>query len=60
MCYNVFMIEEGLKMKVEEKALNFAINAHKGQVRKSEPDKPMIFHVLKEDFLINNGTILVF
>ena len=52
MCYNVFMIEEGLKMTVDEKALNFAINAHKGQVRKSEPDKPMIFHP------INVGNIL--
>ena len=31
-------------MTIEEKALKFAINAHKGQVRKSEPDKPMIFH----------------
>lgn len=39
-------------MKVEEKALNFAINAHKGQIRKAEPDKPMIFHP------INVGNIL--
>ena len=39
-------------MTVEEKALNFAIKAHKGQVRKSEPDKPMIFHP------INVGQIL--
>ena len=31
-------------MTVEEKALNFAINAHKGQIRKAEPDKPKIFH----------------
>lgn len=28
----------------EQKALQFAINAHKSQVRKSEPDKPMIIH----------------
>lgn len=39
-------------MTIEEKALKFAINAHKGQVRKSEPDKPMIFHP------INVGHIL--
>ncbi len=39
-------------MTVEEKALKFAIEAHKGQVRKSEPDKPMIFHP------INVGNIL--
>ena len=31
-------------MTVEEKALNFALEAHRGQVRKSEPDKPMVFH----------------
>lgn len=31
-------------MKIEEKALNFAIKAHKGQIRKAEPDKPKIFH----------------
>jgi len=39
-------------MTIEEKALDFAINAHKGQKRKSEPDKPMIFHP------INVGNIL--
>ena len=39
-------------MTVEEKALKFAINAHNGQKRKSEPDKPMIFHP------INVGHIL--
>ena len=31
-------------MNVKEKAKNFAIKAHKGQVRKSEKDKPMIMH----------------
>lgn len=31
-------------MELTEKAKYFAINAHKGQVRKSEPDKPMIIH----------------
>lgn len=30
--------------KIELKAKKFAIKAHKGQVRKSEPDKPMIIH----------------
>ena len=39
-------------MAIEEKALNFAIKAHNGQVRKNEPDKPMIFHP------INVGNIL--
>ena len=29
---------------VKEKAKDFAIHAHMGQVRKSEPDKPMIIH----------------
>lgn len=31
-------------MDVKEKAKMFAIQAHMGQVRKSEPDKPMIIH----------------
>ena len=31
-------------MDIKEKALIFAIQAHMGQVRKSEPDKPMIIH----------------
>lgn len=31
-------------MNVKEKAKKFSINAHKGQVRKSEPDKPLIIH----------------
>jgi len=29
---------------MKEKAKAFAINAHKGQVRKNEPEKPMIIH----------------
>lgn len=33
-------------MDIKEKAKLFAINAHKGQIRKSEPDKPMIIHPL--------------
>ena len=39
-------------MSIKDKALEFAINAHMGQVRKSEPDKPMIMHP------INAGNIL--
>lgn len=31
-------------MELTEKAKYFAINAHKGQIRKSEPDKPMVIH----------------
>ena len=31
-------------MDIKEKAKMFAIQAHMGQVRKSEPDKPMIMH----------------
>lgn len=31
-------------MKIESKARKFAIKAHKGQVRKSDKDKPMIIH----------------
>lgn len=31
-------------MNVKERAKKFAINAHKGQIRKSEPDKPLIIH----------------
>ena len=31
-------------MKIELKAREFAIKAHKGQVRKSDKDKPMIIH----------------
>lgn len=31
-------------MNLKERAKIFAVNAHRGQVRKSEPDKPMIMH----------------
>lgn len=31
-------------MNLREKAKEFAIKAHKGQIRKSDPDKPMIIH----------------
>ena len=33
-------------MSIEELALEFAIKAHNGQIRKGEPDKPEFFHVL--------------
>lgn len=39
-------------MNIKDKAREFAIKAHKGQVRKSDPDKPMIIHP------INAGNIL--
>lgn len=39
-------------MSIEDKAIKFAIEAHKGQKRKVEPDKPMVFHP------INVGHIL--
>ena len=39
-------------MDIELKARNFAIKAHNGQVRKSDPEKPMIVHP------INVGQIL--
>ena len=31
-------------MDIKEKAREFAINAHKGQVRKSDKEKPMVIH----------------
>lgn len=31
-------------MDIKEKAKLFAIRVHMGQIRKSEPDKPMIMH----------------
>lgn len=39
-------------MNIKEQAKLFAINAHMGQVRKNEPDKPMIIHP------ISVGTLL--
>ena len=41
-------------MSIELKAREFAIEAHKGQVRKSDPEKPMIVHP------INVAQILIF
>ena len=46
-------------MNIKEKAKLFAINAHQGQIRKSEPDKPMIIHPISvgnllEDYKFNH------
>ena len=39
-------------VNLKEKAKQFAINAHMGQVRKSEPDKPMIIHPISVGMLL--------
>lgn len=39
-------------MDLKEKAKLFAINAHMGQIRKSEPDKPMIIHPISVGMLL--------
>ncbi len=39
-------------MNIKEKAKHFAINAHKGQIRKNEPDKPMIIHPINVGMLL--------
>ena len=39
-------------MDLKEKAKIFAINAHMGQIRKSEPDKPMIIHPISVGMLL--------
>ncbi len=39
-------------MNLKEKAKIFAINAHMGQIRKSEPDKPMIIHLISVGILL--------
>ena len=44
MCYNEIMIEEGLDMTVEEKALDFAIKVHKGQ-KKAMKKLNKIYHI---------------
>lgn len=41
-------------MDVKEKAKFFAIQAHMGQVRKSEPDKPMIIHPISVGQLLES------
>lgn len=40
-------------MNIKEKAKNFAIRAHAGQVRKSDPDKPMIIHPINVGNILN-------
>lgn len=39
-------------MDLKEKAKIFAISAHMGQIRKSEPDKPMIIHPISVGMLL--------
>lgn len=39
-------------MNIKEKAKEFAIKAHKGQVRKNEKDKPMIIHPISVSELL--------
>ncbi len=41
-------------MNVKEKAKLFAIKAHIGQIRKSEPDKPMIMHPISVGNLLES------
>lgn len=41
-------------MNIKEKAKMFAIQAHMGQVRKSEPDKPMIVHPISVGQLLES------
>lgn len=39
-------------MDLKEKAKLFAIDAHRGQIRKNEPDKPMIIHPISVGMLL--------
>lgn len=41
-------------MSIKEKAKYFAINAHLGQIRKNEPDKPMIMHPISVGMLLES------
>lgn len=41
-------------MNIKEKAKLFAIQAHMGQIRKSEPDKPMIIHPISVGELLES------
>ena len=41
-------------MNIKEKAKYFAINAHLGQIRKNEPDKPMIMHPISVGMLLES------
>ena len=39
-------------MNLKNRAKRFAIKAHKGQVRKTEPDKPMIIHPINVGYIL--------
>ena len=41
-------------MDIKEKAKMFAIKAHMGQIRKGEPDKPMIIHPISVGQLLES------
>lgn len=41
-------------MDLKEKAKIYAINAHMGQIRKSEPDKPMIIHPISVGMMLED------
>lgn len=41
-------------MNIKEKTKYFAINAHLGQIRKNEPDKPMVMHPLSVGMLLES------
>ena len=45
-------------MKIELKARKFAIKAHKGQVRKSDKDKPMIIHPINVANILKNMILM--
>lgn len=45
-------LEANMITSLKEKAKLFAINAHKGQIRKSEPDKPMIIHPISVGMIL--------
>lgn len=50
--FNKKYLEVNGIMNLKEKAKIFAINAHKRQIRKSEPDKPMIMHPIGVGMLL--------
>ena len=50
--FGVKYMEVNKIMDIKEKAKLFAVNAHMGQVRKSEPDKPMIIHPISVGMLL--------
>ena len=50
--FSKIYLEVNRIMDLKEKAKIFAINAHMGQLRKSEPDKPMIIHPISVAMLL--------